>query len=81
MATISVTTRSDWFPVGATVSAYPRAQGPEGPPRTSVAAIASATVDAAGALSISNASLLAGQLYSLYASVSGSHRWLQAAAA
>jgi hypothetical protein len=78
MATITVSKRSDLFPIGTVVAAYPRSHGPEGAPRTSTAAIATGTVDAAGALSIANAGLLSGQIYSLYALVAGEHRWLSA---
>lgn len=83
MATITVTNRSGRFPVGMSVGLYPRgaipvgsgnAKGPAG------AAIVSATVDAAGALTFSDPLVVADVPYVAYALVAGEHRPLQVSA-
>lgn len=77
MATVTLR-RSDIFPVGTSVGIYPaasqrRGQNPPGPP--TAAAIASATVDAAGLLTVTNAGILSYTQYVAYALVSGEHRY------
>jgi hypothetical protein len=77
MATVTLR-RSDLFPVGTTVGIYPaqsqRGGQPGGGPPTS-AAIASAAVDAAGLLTVTNAGILSYTDYVAYAQVSGEHRY------
>jgi hypothetical protein len=75
MATVTLN-RSDLFPVGTSVGIYPgnsRPQAKDGPPTSAV--IASGTVDAAGALSVTNAGILSYQTYQAYALVNGEHRF------
>jgi hypothetical protein len=77
MPTVSIN-RSDLFPVGTVVGVYPasaqrRGQVPQGPPTASV--IATGTVDAAGALSVTNAGILSYTDYVFYALVNGEHRY------
>lgn len=75
MPTVSVA-RSDVFPVGTVVGIYPAmAHRDGGPP--SAAAIATGTVDGAGALSVTNAGILGGVDYVAYAAVGGQHRYLR----
>jgi hypothetical protein len=75
MATVTLN-RSDLFPVGTLVGIYPgnsRPQAKDGPPTSAV--IASGTVDAAGALSVTNAGILSYTTYQAYANVGGEHRY------
>lgn len=66
--------RSDLWPVGTVVGIYPAgAHNPGAAP--TAAAIATGTVDAAGALSVTNAGILSGTSYLAYASVGGEHRY------
>jgi hypothetical protein len=74
VATVS-TTRTDLFPVGTSVGVYPSGSAVPGAGAQGTA-IASATVDAAGALSITNAGVVDHTPYVLYASVNGQHRTL-----
>jgi hypothetical protein len=75
MATANLS-RSDTFPVGTSVGIYPGgAWNPGGAPRAQV--IASATVDAAGNLSVTNAGILSGTEYVAYALVNGENRYLK----
>lgn len=76
MPTLTIN-RSDTFPVGTSVAAI--AEGginPGGPAKA--ATIASATVGSDGALSITDAGIVSGTMYGLYASVGGEHRYLRA---
>lgn len=76
MATITLR-RSDLFPVGTTVSIYPRGAGNGtgtlNAPRA--AAIASADVDAAGLLTVTDAGILSYTDYVAGAQVSGEWRY------
>lgn len=76
MATVTLR-RSDLFPVGTTVGIYPRGSGApagyDGPPRA--AAIASAIVDAAGLLTVTDVGILAGTDYNAYAKIGTEHRY------
>jgi hypothetical protein len=74
VATVS-TTRTDLFPVGTSVGVYPAGSAVPGA-GVQGTAIASGTVDAAGALSISNAGIVDHTAYVLYAAVGGQHRTL-----
>lgn len=67
--------RSDAFPVGTSVGIYPFTARRYGQPPTA-AVIASGTVDAAGALSVTNAGILQGADYVAYAAVNGEHRYV-----
>jgi hypothetical protein len=76
----TVTLRSDAFPVGTTVGVYPAGaqrvgQDPPGPP--TAAAIASAAVDAAGLLTVTNAGILQGVDYVASAQVGGVWRYVK----
>lgn len=74
MATVSVA-RSDLFPPTTTVGIYPPGSDRryyDGPPTAAV--IASAAVDAAGLLTVTDAGIVAGKTYVAYASVGGQHR-------
>jgi len=78
MATVTLR-RSDTFPVGTTVGIYPaqswrRGQVPQGPPTAAV--IASAAVDAAGLLTVTDANILQYTSYVAAAQVSGEWRFL-----
>lgn len=75
MATVTLS-RSDLFPVGQSVGIYPGASRCAGGPPTA-AVIQSGTVDAAGALSVADAGILAGAGYVAYALVNGEHRYVQ----
>lgn len=66
--------RSDLWPVGTSVSIFPAASKVPGQPPGSPA-IASASVDAAGLLTITNAGVLAGTRYVCYAAINGDHRY------
>lgn len=71
MPTVTLTGRSDLFPVGTTVGIYAgNSQRPAPGPPTSPA-IATGVVDAAGNLSVTNAGILQGVRYSAYANVGG----------
>jgi hypothetical protein len=73
MATVTLR-RSDLFPVGTTVSIYPaQAQraGSSSPQPPTAAAIASAAVDAAGLLTVTNAGIVQGTDYVASAQVNG----------
>jgi hypothetical protein len=72
MATVTVN-RAAWFPVGTSVSFYPRGAGAQrlGPP--SGAAVGSATVAADGSLALP---LPDDRPYVAYANVGGEHRYL-----
>jgi hypothetical protein len=76
VATITAA-RSDIFPVGTSVGAYPGNARQPGQ-AASAAAIASATVAADGTLTITDAGILSLTPYVLYASVGGEHRYLRA---
>lgn len=70
--------RSDLFPIGQSVGIYPAGaqrlgQTPPGPP--TAAAIASATVDAAGLLTVTDAGILSYTPYVAAAQVSGEWRY------
>jgi hypothetical protein len=76
----TVTLRSDLFPVGTTVSIYPARRaagraGPSGPPTAQ--AIASAAVDAAGLLTVTNAGIVQGADYVASAQVNGVWRYVK----
>jgi hypothetical protein len=76
----TVTLRSDAFPVGTTVSIYPAGaqrvgQDPAGPP--TAPAIASAAVDAAGLLTVTNAGIVQGVDYVASAQVGGIWRYVK----
>lgn len=74
MATVTIA-RSDLWPVGTTVGIYAAdAQSPEGGAPNG-AAIASAAVDAAGLLTVTNGSLLSLTRYVAAASVGGTWRY------
>lgn len=73
MATATIA-RSDLWPVGTSVGIYPAASKVPGQPPGSPA-IASASVDAAGLLTITNAGVLAGTRYVCYAAINGDHRY------
>jgi hypothetical protein len=81
MPTVSL--RSPAFPVGQSVAIYPLAQqnltpsGAGAAPIGSAAAIASAAVDAAGLLTVTNAGILQGVDYVAYALVAGEHRYVR----
>jgi len=78
MATVTVN-RSDLFPVGTSVGIYPPGSGRtyyDGPPTAAV--IQSATVDAAGLLTVTDAGIVAGKTYVAYAAVGGQHRQVSA---
>jgi hypothetical protein len=70
----TVTLRSDQFPVGTTVGIYP-AEAQRFGQAPSAAVIASAAVDAAGLLTVTNGSILSYTSYVAYASVGGEHRY------
>lgn len=73
MATVTLR-RSDLFPVATSVGIYPAgAKIPDHVPVGS--AIASAAVDAAGVLNVSNAGILSGRAHVAYALVAGEHRY------
>jgi hypothetical protein len=73
MATATIN-RSDLWPVGTSVGIYPAgAHNPGGSP--GAAAIASGVVDAAGALSVTDAGILSGTQYVAAASVGGEWRY------
>lgn len=76
MATVALS-RSDRFPVGTSVGIYAAGAARDSAPPTA-AAIASGTVDAAGALSVANAGIVAGASYVAYAAVNGEHRYVTA---
>jgi hypothetical protein len=73
MATVTLR-RSDLFPVAQSVGIYPAAAKRSGQAPTS-AVIASAAVDAAGLLTVTNAGILSYTDYVAYASVGGEHRY------
>jgi hypothetical protein len=68
--------RSDVFPVGQSVGIYPAASQQFGMAPVGAAAIASASVDAAGLLTVTNAGILQGVPYVAYALVGGVHRYV-----
>jgi hypothetical protein len=73
MATVTLA-RSDAFPVGTTVGIYPagaQRAGSSSPQAPTAAAIASAAVDAAGLLTVTNAGILQGTDYVAAAQVGG----------
>jgi hypothetical protein len=76
MATVTLR-RSDLFPVGTTVGIYPRGSGApagyDGPPRSAV--LASAIVDAAGLLTVTDPAVLSGTDYNAYAKIGSEHRY------
>lgn len=76
MASVSLA-RSDLFPVGTVVGIYPAGSAKDGGP-PAAAVIATGTVDAAGALSVTNAGILSYTDYVAYALVGGQHRYLRA---
>jgi hypothetical protein len=76
MPTVTLS-RSDVFPIGTTVGIYPPGSAQFGGP-PGAAVIASAVVDAAGLLTVTNAGILQGVTYVAYANVSGEHRYVQA---
>ena len=72
----TVTLRLDRFPTGTTVGIYPRtARGAEGG-APSGTAIASAAVDAAGLLTVTNAGIVDNTPYVAYALVAGENRYV-----
>lgn len=78
MPTITVT-RPDVFPASTSVGVYPPHSVPAGSDTApGAAAIVSATVDAAGQFSATNAGIESGKTYILAASVGGSWRYLRA---
>jgi hypothetical protein len=80
MATVTLA-RSDAFPVGTTVGIYPapsQRAGSAGPQAPTAAAIATAVVDAAGNLSVTNAGILQGADYVAAASVNGTWQYVRA---
>jgi hypothetical protein len=77
MATITVLKRNDLFPVGTSCGIWPAAAPKEDAPPAGPAAIASATVDAAGILTVTNAGIVDQTPYVAYALVGGQHRYLR----
>ena len=73
MATVTIR-RSDLFPVGQSVGIYPAGACQNGQAPTS-AVIASAAVDAAGLLTVTDAGILSYRPYVAYALVGGEHRY------
>ena len=71
MATVTLS-RSDVFPVGTSVGIYPAGAAAGAAPGTAV--IASGTVDAAGALSVTNAGIVSGRTYLAHAVINGENR-------
>lgn len=76
MATVTLAGRNDRFPVGTTVGFYPKGSRREGQ-APSAASITTASADATG-VTATNAGLLQGVDYELYAAVGGEHRYLEA---
>jgi hypothetical protein len=77
----TVTLRSDRFPVGATVGIYPAGSFNPSSGLPSVAAIASAAVDAAGLLTVTNAGIVDGVPYAAHAVVSSEPRTVRVSSA
>lgn len=77
MATITVNKRSDLFPVGTSCGVWPAAAQKDGAAPAGPAAIASATVDSAGTLTVTNAGIVDQTPYVAYALVGGQHRYLR----
>lgn len=76
MATLTCS-RSDVFPPTATVTVHPLGAKRDGQAPCG-AAVASGTVDAAGALSITDSDIVSGTTFELYSLVGTEHRYLRA---
>jgi hypothetical protein len=73
MATVTLR-RSDLFPVGTSVGIYPaNARRPDQPPTSSV--VASAAVDAAGLLTVTDAGITSYKDWVAYAKIGSEHRY------